>query len=312
MKFELTILGSNSALPSSTRYTTAQVLNVQERFFLIDCGEGTQIQLRRFKLKFNRINHIFLSHMHGDHVLGLYGLLSSFNLLGRETAVHIYAHPTAKNLIDHFLNYFAQDISYEIILHPFGAGRSQCIYEDKKVTVHTIPLQHRIPTVGFLFSEKPHQHNLKKDAVKTYGLSIAEIHLAKLGMDIERQDGTLIENEKLTIPPYAPRKYAFCSDTRYTEKIIPLVSKADILYHEATFLHDKLETAHKTFHSTAKEAANLARMADVDRLLIGHFSSRYKDIGPLLYEAQSVFPNTVAVNDGDVFSIGLKRDIQNT
>ncbi len=307
MTFQLTILGSSSALPTSKRNTTAQVLNVHERFFLIDCGEGTQIQLRRYKMKLGRINHIFLSHLHGDHVFGLFGLLSSYNMLGRKTPLHIYAPPDVMNHVDFFKKNFAQNLEYDILVHPIKRKSSIPVYEDKNLEVFSIPLKHRVPTFGFLFREKIKPKNIRRECIEKYDLTIKEILKIKAGEDLHRENKIRIPNHELTYPPYRQRSYAFISDTRYYEKIISLVSGVNILYHESTFLEKDENLAKKTLHSTARDASLIAQKAGVERLLIGHFSSRYKDVTIFEKEAREIFPETVAVKDGDVFSIEMKR-----
>ncbi len=307
MSFSLTILGSSSALPTSERFPSAHVVNVHEHFFLIDCGEGTQMQLRKYKIKMGRLNHIFISHLHGDHIFGLPGLLSSFNLLGRKADLHIHGHAELKNIIDFFIRFFGKDMQYRILFFPFKARRDELVYEDKNLTVHTIPLKHRVPTSGFLFMEKEKPRNIRPEMIEEYRLSIREIIRIKSGEDFISQDGTVVPNSRLTLPPFKPRSYAYCTDTIYIKKLAEWVKGVDILYHEATFLEEDKKLARITFHSTAGQAASVARDAGAGRLLMGHFSSRYKSTELFEEEARKIFPASEAVNDGSHYSIRQER-----
>jgi len=292
MSFSLTVLGSNSALPTSTRFSTAQVLNFNERFFLFDCGEGTQIQLRRAKVGFSKINNIFISHLHADHYLGIFGLISSFNLLGRKYPLNIFGPPELKEIVEFHLNFQEHTLLYKINFINSHVGTNEVIHEDKYCTVRSFPLKHRISTYGFSVEEKPKQANIRKEMIAKYGLSISEIVQIKNGSDLHLTNGNIIPNEQLTIPPAQTKKFSFCTDTRYTESIIPYVSDSDLLYHEATFLKDMLPRAKQTAHSTAEEAALIAKKSNAKKLLIGHFSARYHDISGHLQEAKAVFNNT--------------------
>ena len=310
MSFSLTILGSSSALPTSKRSPSAQVLNVQERLFLIDCGEGTQIQFRKYKVKFSKINHIFISHLHGDHFFGLFGLISTYSLLNRTNDLHIYAHEELEKILSCISiqmyqpeNSGENKLPFKIIYHHINSKQSELIYEDNKLTVETIPLKHKIHTCGFLFREKPKPRNIKKELVETYKIPVKDIIKIKQGADFITNDGKLITNKELTIPPPKPRSYAFCSDTLYNEDIIPIIKDVDLLYHEATFMHDLEDKAKLTFHSTTIQAANIAKKANVSKLIIGHISSRYKDDNAVLEEAKSVFQNTKLAEDGKTYSV---------
>ncbi|MFO8235236.1 MAG: ribonuclease Z [Bacteroidales bacterium] len=298
MKFELTILGSSSALPTSQRNLTAHMLNVYERFFLIDCGEGTQIQLRKNKLRFNRVNHIFISHNHGDHFYGLFGLLSSFNLLKRTNDLHIYAHKELRKGIKYIIRNYESHVNYKIIFHELNTEYKEKIFEDDKVEVYSFPLSHKIPTSGFLFKEQQRLPNIKKDYVKKYNIPIKKIKNIKEGADFIKSNGTIIPHTELTLPPYKARSYAYCTDTSYDRSIIPIIRNVDLLYHEATFAEYHANQAEKTFHSTAKQAATIAKDAGVKTLIIGHFSARYKQVEQHLSEAKSIFDNTHAAHDG--------------
>ena len=303
MAFTFTILGSSSALPTSERFTSAHVLNICERFFLIDCGEGTQMQLRKYKIKMGRINHIFISHIHGDHVFGLFGLISSFNLLGRENDLHIFGPPDLERIIHGYLKDFYINLYYEIIFHPVNCTRSVRIYEDDKIKVNTIPLKHRIPTCGFLFREQPALPNLKKDKIEKYNIPISQRKGIKEGDSFTKENDVVVPNHELVIHPPEPKAFAYCSDTSYNEGILTQINNVDLLYHEATYGNDLQEMARESMHSTAGEAASLARKASVKKLVIGHFSARYKDLSPLLTEAQNEFKNTFLAEDGKVFTV---------
>ncbi len=303
MSFELTILGSSSALPTSERYPTAQVLNVLGQFFLIDCGEGTQIQMRRLKLRFSKISRIFISHLHGDHYFGLPGLISTFSLLGLKKDVHIYAPEGLRELIRPQIEHMKHGLEFSIHFHLLDMKVRQVIYSDEKAEVVSFPVKHSIPTCGFLFREKQKQPNIKKEAIKRYNIPIKNILAIKNGADFTKEDGTVIPNKKLVIPPRKPRSYAFCTDTKYYEPIIEQVQGVDLLYHEATFGDDKEKLARKTLHSTARHAATIALNASVKKLLIGHFSARYKNIELLVNEAREVFTETYAAHDGDIIKV---------
>jgi len=292
-KFEVNILGCGSALPTTRHFASSQVLNIREKLFMIDCGEGTQLQLRRSKLKFSRLNHIFISHLHGDHCFGLIGLLSTFDLLGRTAAMHIYAHPDFEPILYMQLDYFCKKMDYEVVFHPINPSKIEIIYEDRSVSVTTIPLRHRIPTCGFLFSEKKTPDHIKRDMIDYYGIPTCDINRIKNGEDYVLADGTVIPNNRLTAPSSSPRKYAYCSDTLYHREIIEQVKGVDLLYHEATFADSDRPKAEMTFHTTALQAATIAKDAGVKQLVIGHFSARYEEEDLLLKEAQSVFPNTL-------------------
>lgn len=296
--FELTILGCSSATPTSTRNPTAQLLNIAERFFLIDCGEATQIQLRKFKLKFQRINHIFISHLHGDHYLGLIGLLSSMHLLGRTVDLHLYCPSELEEIIEVQFKHSQTYLRFKIIYHHHKYIANDLIFEDNKVEVRTILLNHRIPCCGFLFTEKPLLSNISKEIIQKYQIPVEQILSIKGGADFITTEGELIPNSKLVSNKLKPRSYAYCSDTCYDERIIEFIKGVDLLYHEATFLNEMLPRAKETFHSTALQAATIAQKAEVHQLMIGHYSARYRDLQPLLDEAQTVFSNTILSIEG--------------
>jgi len=303
MKFELTILGSNSALPTPKRFSSAQILNINERFFLIDCGEGTQIQLRKYKQVFSKINNIFISHLHGDHFFGLPGLISSFSLLGRKADLNIYCPRDLERIISCMLGGFGDKITFNINYIYTNPKQEEIIYEDKEVIVKSFPLKHRIVTTGFYFIEKQKRNRLIKEKLEAYNIPIKLRDGIINGDDFTTKDGTVIENKYLTKKPTKPRSYAYCSDTAYTEKIVETLKDCDLLYHEATFSDEHEARAKETLHSTAKQAAKIAELANTKQLIIGHFSPRYKSLDKLLEEAKSVFDNTSIVNDGDVFKV---------
>jgi ribonuclease Z len=306
MSFDVTILGSSSATPIYQRHPTAQVLRVHERFFLVDCGEGTLIQLNRYRIRFHKINHIFISHLHGDHYLGLMGLLSTMHLQGRTTDLHLYAPEPLREIIDLQLRHSDTTLRYTLQFHPIDATRSEVIYSDEQIQVRTIVLQHRIPCTGFLFEEQPRPRRIDKEKVVGYDLPLETYQSLKAGEDLLLPDGRRIPNEEITFASPPPRRYAFCSDTIYDERLVDIVKGVDLLYHESTFLHDLEERARETFHSTARQAATIASMAKVKRLIIGHFSARYKSLYPMLDEAKEVFDNTTLALEGDCFSIPLE------
>jgi ribonuclease Z len=305
MKFSLTILGSSSALPTSTRYPTAHLLNVNERFFLIDCGEGTQMQLRKYKIRFSRINHIFISHIHGDHYFGIFGLLSSFSLLGRTNPIHIYAHSEMENILNFQFKYYP--LGFKIIFHYLNEQTGEKIFEDKQITVTSFPLKHRIASCGFVFREKQKEKNIKKDIIDYYKFSIKDILRIKNGEDFVNEDGKVIPNKFLTNPAPVPRSYAFCSDTAFFPSIVQYIKESDIIYHESTFAEDMKHYAKETGHSTAKQAAEIAKMAFCRKLILGHFSARYKDLSIFEAEAREIFQNSYIAVEGQEYQIELSH-----
>ncbi len=301
MALKLTVLGSNSALPTTKRFASAHVLNSHERFFLIDCSEGTQIRLRQYRIKFSRINHIFISHLHGDHYFGLFGLLSTFSLLGRRQALNIYADIKLQKILETVLNF--DEIAYKIIVNPLNFKEPEMIFDSKTLTVTSFPLRHRIPTCGFLFKEKEKLPNIKTSAVEKYNLSVQEIVAIKNGSNLTLKSGEVILHEDLTKAPAKPQSYAYCSDTKYFPRIAEIIKDVDLLYHETTFTAKDEKLAKSTGHSTAEQAAKIALTANAGKLIIGHFSSRYLNNGGLEAEAKKIFPNTQALHDGDTFDI---------
>lgn len=298
---KLTILGCYAATPRTLTNPTSQVLEIRNRMFLIDCAEGTQVQLRKNKLKFSKINHIFISHLHGDHFYGLIGLLSTFMLFNRQTDLHVYGPKGIKEIILLQLRLSESFTGYNLYFHELASKESEVIFEDEKVIVKTIPLKHRVYTNGFLFQEKPKERKLNVEAVERYNIDTVYYRKIKYGGDITLEDGTVIPNAELTFDPEPVKTYAYCSDTMYDESIVPLIQNADVLYHETTFLESEADKAAKTMHSTAKEAAAIAKLAQVKQLLLGHYSTRYSSIELFREEAETVFPKVLLADDGKVF-----------
>lgn len=296
--FELLILGSSSAAPTSYRNPSAQLLNIAERFFLIDCGEATQIQLRKFKTKFQKIDHIFISHLHGDHFLGLPGLLSSMHLLGRKQGITIYAPEALKEIIDKINSVSETRMSYEVKWHFTKDDKLNLLFEDEKTQVFSFPLKHRIFCTGFLFKEKPLMRKIDKYQLEKNKISVADIQKLRQGEDVINEEGVKIENKTVTIDPESSRSFAYCSDTIYDEDLVQYINKVDLLYHESTFLNDKVKRATETFHSTAEQAAKIAAKADVNQLLLGHYSARYSDTEVFVNEASPFFKNLLLANEG--------------
>lgn len=303
LPFEVTVLGSSSATPTATRHPTAQVLNLHERFFLLDCGEATQIQLRRYKFKIQRIDHIFISHLHGDHYLGLPGLLGTMHLLGRDKELHIYSPPGLKEIIDTNHYHSKTFLNYNLEFHVIESKSPARIYADDKLTVETIPMNHRVPCYGFLFREKEHLRKIIKEKIEEYNIPVQQIPLIKNGEDFILPPGKRISNSELTLTPPAPRAYAYCSDTLYNESFIGQIKNVNLLYHEATFADDMADRAVETHHCTAKQAGAIAQKANAGQLIIGHYSARYKDLDVLLKEAKQVFENTVLAIEGETYKV---------
>ena len=306
---KLTILGTSSALPTSERFPSAHVLIAHERLFLIDCGEGTQLQLRKNRIRFGKINHIFISHLHGDHVFGLYGLLSSFSLMGREAPLHLYAPESFRDKLFSHLNDFDIHLRFEIDFIPLAGNKPVQILDDKFITVTSFPLKHRIPAFGFLFREKSTDRNIIKEFIDKFKIPIVRIPTIKKGEDFITSEGVVIRNEDITLPPIEPLSYAYCSDTMYFRKLASYVKGVSLLYHEATFDKDKADLAKTTGHSTTVDAAKTALEANAGFLLIGHFSSRYRNILFMGDEARTIFPNTMVAKDGQSYEVGNIKNL---
>lgn len=303
MNFELNILGCGSAKPTTRHQPTSQILNVRGKFFMIDCGEGVQSQMQKMGLSMMNIGHIFVSHNHGDHVFGLPGLIGTMDLLGRTAELHIHAPQQVGKLIDFLMQTYYADIQFAVLFHPIDTERHQLIYEDRSITVHSIPLRHRLPTSGFLFREKPGLPHIRREMIDAFGIPVSQIGNIKAGASWTLSDGTVIPHERLTTPALPPRSYAYCSDTVYLPQLRDILRGVDLLYHEATYLHERVLRAGQTLHTTGLQAATLARDAEVRQLCIGHFSAAIKNEDLLLAEARSIFPNTILADEGRVISI---------
>jgi ribonuclease Z len=299
----LTILGCYAATPRTMTNPTSQLLEMKGRMFLIDCGEGTQVQLRKHKLKFSRINHIFISHLHGDHFYGLIGLISTFALLGRKTDLHVYGPKGIKEVTLLQLKLSNSWTSYNLYFHELESEESVVVFEDEKVRVSTIPLRHRVYTNGYLFEEKSGERKLNIEAVENYEIDPSYYRKIKWGGDITLEDGRIIPNEDLTFDPLPAKSYAFCSDTVYNESVLPIINNVDVLYHESTFLEVDVQYCEKTMHCTAIQAASIAKKANAGQLILGHYSTRYGSIEPFKEEARTIFPNTELADDGKVFEL---------
>ena len=302
-KFEVHILGCGSALPTTRHNATSQVIDLRDKLFMIDCGEGTQMQYRRVGLSFSRLNRIFISHLHGDHCFGLMGLISTFGLLGRTATLHIHAFPELEELLRPQLNFFCQGMTYDVEFHSFPHGCTDIIYEDRSVSVQAFPLSHRIPCCGFVFQEKPTAAHIKREMIDFYNIPFSQINRIKNGEDFITDEGKVIPNNRLTTPSAKPRKYAYCSDTKFNPNNVQYIKDCDLLFHEATFAEDRLARAKETHHSTARQAAEMAQLSRAKRLLIGHYSARYTDETVLLGEAREVFPETFLAEEGKCFKL---------
>lgn len=301
--FELLILGSGAASPTAKRNPSAQLLNIAERHFLIDCGEATQMQLRKNKAKMQKINHVFITHMHGDHFFGLPGLISTMQLLDRKNPLHIYGPRELRPVMEVILEAAETKLNYELVWHSTNANGRNLIFEDDKVEVYSFPLRHRIYCTGFLFKEKPLPRKIQIEKLKKFKVSQAEILRLKKGLDARNDAGLLVKNSKLTLDPAPPRSFAYVSDTIADRGIIKYITKVDLLYHEATFLSDNTKRAKQTFHATAKQAGSMAKRAGAGKLIIGHFSARYDSTERFLSEAKSSFKNTEVADEGKVFKL---------
>ena len=297
MKAELTILGTGSAVPAYGRFSTSQIFTIRDKSFMIDCADGTLFRLREMGIKTNRLNHIFISHLHGDHCFGLMAVISTFGLMKRTADLYIHSHPDLEEILAPQLKYFCNDLSFKVIFTPFDPLKNEIIYDDKSLTISTIPLKHGIPTCGFLFKEKPQQFHLKRDMINFYNVPIKDIQRIKEGQDFTTSEGDIIPNHLFTTAPSPSVSYAYCCDTAYDEKIIPYISGVDCLYHDATFAENEIKRAAKTLHSTAKQAATIAHKDNVKQLILGHYSARYPNISLFLEEAKTVFDNCILAED---------------
>jgi len=301
--FRVHILGCGSALPTLRHYPSAQIVELRDKLFMVDCGEGVQMQLRRCRVRFTKVGHVFISHLHGDHCFGLIGMISTFGLLGRTARLHIHANEQLEDMLHRQMELFCRDLGYEVVFHPIDASHREVIYEDRSLTVETIPLTHRLPTCGFLFREKPSLPHIRRDMLDFYRIPVSQSMNIKNGADWTLEDGTVVPNSRLVTPAEPPRSYAYCSDTRYMPELHLQLKDVTTLYHESTYGEDNLAMAQKYNHSTARQAALVARDAGVRQLILGHYSSRYEDEDILLNEAREVFENTVLSNELAVFDV---------
>jgi len=301
--FKIHILGCGSALPTIKHNASSQIVELRGKFFMIDCGEGTQIQLRRSHIRFTKLGHIFISHLHGDHCLGLIGMISTFGLLDRTAPLHIFAPAELQPMLEAQIAMFCHGLSYEVIFNPVDTTVRKVIYEDRSLTVTTIPLEHRVPCCGYLFQEKPILPHIRRDMIDFYQIPNSQIQNIKNGAGWTTPDGKEIPNEWLVKPAEESRSYAYCSDTRYMPQLHEQIEGVNLLYHESTYADDYIDHAEKYFHSTARQAATVARDAHAGKLLLGHYSARYEDESILFNQAREVFPNTELSAEGNVFEI---------
>ena len=308
MNFTLNVLGTASALPTTERYPSAQVLDVRGRLFMIDCGEGAQIRMRKAKVSFLKIEHICLSHIHGDHIFGIFGLLSTMGMLGRSSVLNLYAPKSFRPILDFFMTHFGEGVKYEINFVELEMAEPSVVYENRTVELLAFPLKHRVETFGFIIREKIPPYNVYKEAISRYGLTLAEIGTLKRGEDVVRED-CVIPHKEAAYLPYEPRSYAYCSDTAPFPELSQWVKGVSLLYHEATYPAEMSEMAEKNFHSTTVDAASLAKEAGVGRLVVGHYSSRFPSVDFYLDELREIFPESYLAKDGDVVEIPYLRKI---
>ncbi len=301
--FKVHILGCGSALPTLQHNASSQIVELREKLFMIDCGEGTQIQLRRSRIHFSKIIAVFISHLHGDHCFGLPGMISTFGMTGRTAPLHIYAPAAFEPILEQTLSFFCQGLEFKVVFHAVDTTQNKVVYEDRSLTVETIPLQHRIDCCGFLFREKPILPHIRRDMIDFYKIPISQINNIKAGADWVTAEGEVIANRRLTTPAEPARSYAYCSDTRYIKTLHELVKGVSTLYHESTYSAEDAERARLYWHSTSQDAAKVARDASVGKLLLGHFSARYNNESQLLEEAKEIFPNSYLTREGATFDI---------
>lgn len=301
--FKVHILGCGSALPTLQHNASSQIVELREKLFMIDCGEGTQIQLRRSRIHFSKIIAVFISHLHGDHCFGLPGMISTFGMTGRTAPLHIYAPAAFEPILEQTLSFFCQGLEFKVVFHAVDTTQNKVVYEDRSLTVETIPLQHRIDCCGYLFREKPILPHIRRDMIDFYKIPISQINNIKAGADWVTPEGEVIANSRLTTPAEPVRSYAYCSDTRYIKTLHELVKGVSTLYHESTYSAEDAERARLYWHSTSQDAAKVARDASVGKLLLGHFSARYNNESQLLEEAKEIFPNSYLTCEGATFDI---------
>ena len=300
-KFQVTILGCGSAIPTTLHNPPSQLIDIDAKLFMIDCGEGTQLQMRKFKARISKLHSVFISHLHGDHIFGLPGLLSTLSLLGRTSDLNIYAHKEISFLIDPIKAYLDKHMTFKINIIPLNPEKEKVLIENSRIKISSFPLKHRIDTNGFLFEEKESPRHIIREMIDIHQIPYIKINDIKSGSDFVKPDGEVIKNSSITKSGKAVKKYAYCSDTAYAPDIVPYIKEVDLLYHEATFAESELERASVTYHSTARQAAEIAKAAEVKKLVIGHYSSRYNELGFLLKEAVNVFPQTELASEGKIF-----------
>ncbi len=301
--FKVHILGCGSALPTLQHYASSQIVEFRDKCFMIDCGEGTQMQVRHTHIHFSKIQAVFISHIHGDHCFGLIGMISTFGMLGRTAPLHIYAPAELESILNAQVELFCTGLEYNIVFHAVDTAERTVIYEDRSLIVETIPLEHRVPCCGFIFREKPALPHIRRDMIDFYNIPISQINNIKAGAGWTTPDGDFVPHERLTVPADVPLSYAYCSDTRYLPHLHELIKGVSTLYHESTYAEDNIEKARIYHHSTAAQAAMVARDANVGKLLLGHYSSRYRDESVLLDEAKAIFPNSYLTNEKLVFDV---------
>lgn len=302
-EFNINILGCGSALPTTRHLATSQIVDLRDKLYMIDCGEGTQVQMRRMRVRFGRLAHIFISHLHGDHCFGLPGLISTLGMLGRTGELVVHGPKEVETYLRPVMDLFCRGMEFEVRFNPVDTRSHSLVMEDRSLSVYSIPLKHRIPTCGYLFAEKPKEAHIVREMTDFYQVPVRCMKDIKQGQDYVTPEGEVVPNSRLTRPAAPPKRYAFCSDTAYNRSIIPIIEGADLLYHEATFAECDLARAKETFHSTARQAAEIARDAHVKRLVIGHYSARYEDLSELHREAEAVFPGTILGNEGTVIPV---------
>ena len=301
--FRVHILGCGSALPTLRHHASSQVVEVRDKVLMLDCAEGTQMQLRRCRVRFTKLSHVFITHLHGDHCFGLIGMISTFGLLGRTARLHVHAPQALGPELERQIQFFTHDLDFDVVFHPVDTTVRQVVYDDRSIQVESIPLEHRVPCCGYLIQEKPTLPHIRRDVIDAYGVPLSQVGNIKNGADFVMPDGEVIPNGRLVVPADAPRSYAYISDTRYMPGLASQLKGVNVLYHESTYGDDHLPQSEKYFHSTARQAATVARDAGVGRLLLGHYSSRYEDERVLLNEAQEVFSNVSLTNEMDVFEL---------
>ena len=301
--FRVHILGCGSALPTLRHHASSQVVEVRDKVLMLDCAEGTQMQLRRCRVRFTKLSHVFITHLHGDHCFGLIGMISTFGLLGRTARLHVHAPQALGPELERQIQFFTHDLDFEVVFHPVDTTVRQVVYDDRSIQVESIPLEHRVPCCGYLIQEKPTLPHIRRDVIDAYGVPLSQVGNIKNGADFVTPDGEVIPNSRLVVPADAPRSYAYISDTRYMPGLASQLKGVNVLYHESTYGDDHLPQSEKYFHSTARQAATVARDAGVGRLLLGHYSSRYEDERVLLNEAQEVFSNVSLTNEMDAFEL---------